>query len=315
MLNVAFVVFEGFESMALATVSVFAYANKTAEEPVYDVAFLSEHGGLVHSFSGLTISTQAFDTAAYDTVIVVGVESVDAPVSSDVLAFLRNSRQRSRRTASLCSGALVLARAGLLDGRHVTTHWAFAQALRRGFPEVSVDDDRIFVVDGPIWTSAGATAGIDLVLAMVEQDLGEDVARSLARMLVVYHRRAGGQSQHSALLELQAKSDRIQAALRFARENLAAPLCVERLAEVAHLSPRQFSRAFRTETGQTPAKAIENLRLESARLMMERSRHTVDQVATQTGFGDHRRMRKAFIRAYGQPPQAVRRNARLREPA
>jgi len=136
---------------------------------------------------------------------------------------------------------------------------------------VKVEEDRIFIIDGPVWTSAGMTAGIDLALAMIEKDLGADVARAVARKLVVYHRRAGGQSQFSALLELEPKSDRIQSALAYAKRNLDKPLTVGQLAEAAHLSPRQFSRAFRAETGQSPAKAVENLRVEAARLMMEQS--------------------------------------------
>jgi transcriptional regulator GlxA family with amidase domain len=154
------------------------------------------------------------------------------------------------------------------------------------------------------------TAGIDLMLAMVEKDHGAELARSVAEMLVVYHRRAGGQSQHSELLKMDAKSDRIQSALDFARRNLKSSLTVDELADAAHLSPRQFSRAFREETGQSPAKAVENLRLEAARLMMEQSRHPVEIVATETGFADPERMRRAFIRAYGQAPQAIRRSAR-----
>jgi transcriptional regulator GlxA family with amidase domain len=145
---------------------------------------------------------------------------------------------------------------------------------------------------------------------MVEKDFGAEVARAVAKKLVVYHRRAGGQSQFSALLELEPKSDRIQSALAYAKRNLASPLTVRQLAEAAHLSPRQFSRAFHAETGQSPAKAIENLRLEAARLMMEQSRHPIEVIARQTGFADRDRMRRAFLRAFGQPPQVIRRNAR-----
>ena len=173
-----------------------------------------------------------------------------------------------------------------------------------------MEEDRIFIHDGPVWTSAGMSAGIDLALAMVEQDLGADLARLVAKKLVVYHRRAGGQSQYSALLELEPKSDRIESALDYARRNLNAPLTVPDLAEAARLSPRQFSRAFHAETGQSPAKAIENLRVEAARLMMEDGQHQIDTVARETGFADRDRMRRAFLRAFGQPPQVIRRNAR-----
>jgi transcriptional regulator GlxA family with amidase domain len=154
------------------------------------------------------------------------------------------------------------------------------------------------------------TAGIDLALALVEEDLGLEAARAVARRLVLYHRRAGGQSQFSSLLELEPKSDRIQTVLTYARRNLASRLNVDDLAEVAHLSPRQFSRAFQTETGQTPAKAVENLRLEGARALMENTNHTLDVVAQQTGFGDRNRMRRAFLRAYGQPPPVILRQSR-----
>jgi len=173
-----------------------------------------------------------------------------------------------------------------------------------------MDADRIYVVDGPIWTSAGMSAGIDLALALVEQDHGADLARTVAMKLVVYHRRAGGQSQFSALLELEPKSDRVQTVLAYAKRNLEQPLTVKQLAAIANLSPRQFSRVFQAETGHSPAKAIENLRLEAARLQIERSRHSIDQVARQTGFGDPDRMRRAFLRSFGQPPQVIRRNAR-----
>ena len=207
-----------------------------------------------------------------------------------------------------------MAQAGLLEGRRATTHWAYARQLQERFPSIKVEADRIYVIDGSIWTSAGMTAGIDLALAMVEKDHGAELARSVAQKLVMYHRRAGGQSQHSALLELAPKSDRIQTVLGYAREHLAQTLSVEQLAEVARLSPRQFSRAFRAETGQSPAKAVENLRLEAARQMLERGRLTLDQIALETGFSDPRRMREAFLRAFGQPPQVIRRNARSEVP-
>jgi transcriptional regulator GlxA family with amidase domain len=187
----------------------------------------------------------------------------------------------------------------------------FARQLQEQFPAAQVDADRIFINDGPVWTSAGMSTGIDLALGLIEADYGAELAAAVAKKLVVYHRRAGGQSQHSALLELGAKSDRIQRVLEYARSNLDAELSVPELAAVAHLSPRQFSRAFTAETGQSPAKAIEHLRLEAARLMLEQSRHTIDEIAAETGFLDTERMRRAFLRAYGQPPQALRRMARM----
>ena len=203
-----------------------------------------------------------------------------------------------------------MAQAGLLEGRRATTHWAYARQLQERFPSIKVEPDRIYVIDGAIWTSAGMTAGIDLALAMVEKDHGAELARAVAQKLVMYHRRAGGQSQHSALLELAPKSDRIQTVLAYAREHLAQTLSVEQLAQEASLSSRQFSRAIRTETGQSPAKAVESLRLEAARLLIEKGRLSMDRIAVETGFVDRERMRKAFLRAFGQPPQMLRRASR-----
>ena len=241
---------------------------------------------------------------------MIGPRTAVEPATPGLIDFVRRAMDTSRRVAAPCTGAFVLAQAGVLDGRRATTHWMFARDLAARFPEIKVEEDRIFIVDGPVWTSAGMTASIDLALALVERDHGMETARSVARKLVVYHRRAGGQSQFSALLELAPKSDRIQKAIDYANANLRNDLSVEELADVARLSPRQFSRAFRAETGQSPAKAIENLRVEAARLMMEQGRHSMDVIADETGFADRERMRRAFLRTLGQPPQAIRRNFR-----
>jgi transcriptional regulator GlxA family with amidase domain len=309
MQRVGFVVLPGFQMLSVSALSVFEMANREIGRPVYDVHLLSETGGSIRSSIGIGVATEPFDDANFDT-LMIGGSTVAGSLTPGVIKFLRQALERSRRLASTCTGAFVLAEAGLLDGRRATTHWNRARELQARFPRVKVEADRIFIIDGPVWTSAGMTAGIDLALAMIEKDLGTVVARSVARQLVVYHRRAGGQSQFSALLELEPKSDRIQSALAYAKRNLASPLTVRQLAEAAHLSPRQFSRAFHAETGQSPAKAIENLRVEAARLMMEQSRHPIDVIARQTGFADRDRMRRAFLRAFGQPPQAIRRNAR-----
>jgi transcriptional regulator GlxA family with amidase domain len=308
--TIAFVVFDGFHAMALAAQPVFSSANTKVGDAFYETLTLSESGAPVRPIGGPTVMTEPFGDRTFDTVIFAGGEPDEMHASPGLLAFVRHSAATARRVASICTGAFVLGEAGLLEGRRVTTHWRYARSLGERYPKVRVEEDRIFVIDGPVWTSAGMTAGIDLALAMVEADLGMDLARAVARALVVSYRRAGGQSQHSALLEMDAKSDRIQSALSYAKKNLAQPLSVEHLAEVARLSPRQFSRAFRAETGQSPAKAIERLRLEAARLMLERSRHSVEQIAQQTGFSDSRRMREAFTRAFGQPPQAIRRIGR-----
>ena len=310
MLSIGFVLSPGFQIMGLAAASAFELANVSTGERLYDIRFLSEQGGAIPNSFDIPIQTRALARQKLDTLIVIGALR-PIPTSPGLIRQLRRVSSASRRTASVCTGAFILGEAGLLDGRRATTHWLYARDLQKQFAKARVEDGRIYIIDGPIWTSAGMSAGIDLALGMIEKDFGADLARAVAQKLVVYHRRAGGQSQHSALLELDAKSDRIQGALAYARQNLGAPLSVEELAAAAHLSPRQFSRAFRAETGQSPAKAVEQLRVEAARVMVEQSRHSIDEIATQTGFADPERMRRAFLRTFGQPPQFLRRNARL----
>ena len=309
MISVGFLLSPRFQMMSLAALSAFEIANFSAGETLYDITLLSENGGPAPSSLGSRLETEAIGEPAFDTVITTGALEPE-PSSPAVQDFVRAAAGRCRRVAAICTGAFVLAEAGLLDGRRATTHWFLARDLQNRFPAVKMEEDRIFIIDGQIWTSAGMSAGVDLALGMIEKDFGAELARSVARKLVLYHRRAGGQSQHSALLEMDAKTDRIQNALDYAKRNLRSDLSVEQLAEAAHLSPRQFSRAFRAETGQSPAKAVENLRVEAARLMMEQTRHPIDVVATETGFADRERMRRAFLRAFGQPPQAIRRSAR-----
>ncbi|MEP7041949.1 MAG: GlxA family transcriptional regulator [Dokdonella sp.] len=310
MQRVGFILYPGFQVMTMAAVSVFEFANINAGEDVYDIRLLSEDGGPVRSSIGASVDTERFDDSAFDTVILGGNTGVPGTMPR-VIDFVRRSQDRARRIASICTGAFVFAEAGVLAGRRATTHWQFAQELQQRFPGVKVEHDRIFIADGSVWTSAGMSAGVDLALMLVEKDLGAELARSVAKSMVLYHRRAGGQSQFSALLELEPKSDRIQSALAFAKRNLRGELSVAELAKAANLSPRQFSRTFRSETGQSPAKAIEHLRVEAARLMMEQTRHPIEVVARETGFADPERMRRAFVRMFGQPPQAIRRNAHV----
>ena len=311
MRRIGFLVYPGFQIMSLSVTTVLEMANQISGAPIYEIIVASEHGGLVASSVGVSVQTSQFGEADFDT-IIVGAASDFQPSSPILLSFLRKAAAgAARRVVTGCTGAFVLAEAGLLDGRRATTHWRYARDLQRRYPEISVDEDRIFIEDRNVWTSAGMTAAIDLALALVEDDLGADIARSVAKAMVVYHRRAGGQSQFSSLLELEPKSDRIQSVLTYAKSHLASSLTVEDLAKVAHLSPRQFSRAFSLETGQPPAKAIENLRVEAARLAIEDGRHNIDEIAQMTGFGDRDRMRRAFLRVLGQPPQVLRRNARL----
>lgn len=309
--RVGYLVTEGFQVMSLATQAVFELANFVAGERVYSVQNFSQAGGTVRSSLGMFVDTQPLVTPGLaDSWMVVGTLTPLTPPCEEVLNCVRAMADNARRTAGVCTGGFILAAAGVLDNRRATTHWAFASALQSHYPDVQVEEDRIFIVDGPFWTSAGMTAGLDMALGMVEKDLGAELARSVAHRLVMHQRRSGGQSQHSEMLSLAPKSDRIQNALEYARKHLSRPLSVEELAEAVHLSPRQFTRVFTAETGQSPAKAVESLRLEAARLMIEQSRHSLDVVAKETGFRDRRHMREVFIRGFGVPPQAVRRDAR-----
>src|ERR1700723_1144670 len=278
MVRVGLILPTGFHVMSYATLATFDTANLIAGEQFYDVSILSDHGGPVANSFGMATETEPLDIKPFDT-LLVGAGLAPTPPTPKLSAFLRQAATDVRRVASICIGAFTLAEAGILDGRRVTTHWALARELELRFPKVRVEMDRIFIADGPVWTSAGMTAGIDMALGLVERDMGRDAARATAKMMVVHHRRAGGQSQHSALLELDAKSDRIQDALTFARNNLRLPLTVEQLAGAARLSPRQFTRVFRAETGQSPARAVENLRLEAARNMLEQGRLPVEEIA------------------------------------
>jgi transcriptional regulator GlxA family with amidase domain len=308
--RVGLIIFPGVQVHSLAPISVFEMANLAAGQPFYELTVLSEAGGAVRTSVGITIGTEAFTRPDFDT-LIVGAATQIQPSTPAMLDFVRQALLAARRVAAPCTGAFTLAEAGVLDGRRATTHWLYARELQARFPSIKVEEDRIFIVDGPLWTSAGMSAGVDLALAMVEHDLGADIARAVAKTMVVYHRRAGGQSQFSALQALAPRTDRIQSALAYARQHLHTALSVEQLAYAAHLSPRQFSRAFRSETGQSPAKAVENLRVEAARLLMEEGRLSIDSVARETGFAGRERMRRAFLRAFGQPPQVIRRNARV----
>jgi transcriptional regulator GlxA family with amidase domain len=303
---------DGFQVMALGTQSVFEFANVVAKEDIYQITNYSIRGGEVRSSVGATVKTQrASSEALADTWMVSGIVNPSArKTPDDELKFVKAAAGGARRTAGLCTGAFVLAQAGLLEGRRVTTHWAYAELLKTQFPNTRVESDHIFINDGTIWTSAGLSAAMDLALGIVEKDLGQAIANKVARVLVMYHRRSGGQSQHSQMLEIAPRSDRIQATLDYARSNLSSALTVENLAKVAHISERQFSRIFYSETGLSPAKAIEQLRIETARNMVERGHHSLEVIARETGFRDRRHLREVFVRKLGVAPQSLRREAR-----
>jgi transcriptional regulator GlxA family with amidase domain len=305
-------VFPGFQLLdAAGPISVFEIAARIAGVPP-SINALAEFPGAVRSSSGIEMLARGLNSAgSVDTLVVAGGPGVDAAAGSEkVLAFVKGRARRGIRVASICSGAYILAEAGLLDGRRATTHWRRTRHFLARYPRVKLEPDRIFIRDGNIWSSAGITAGIDLALALAAEDFGEEIAHKTARELVLYHRRSGGQSQFSSLLELKAPTGRFGPLLGWAREHLNAPLTVENMAEQAGMSSRHFARAFIAETGVTPAKAIERLRIETARQRVQSSSEPIENVARLTGFRDPERMRRAFIRAFGQPPQSLRRAAR-----
>lgn len=310
-LRLAVTIFPGFQLLdAAGPIAVFEMASRFSPG-AYEVRVLAPAGGQVTSTSGVTFGAENLCDGPWDTLMVVGGDTRRAiKESSAITDWLRRAAPAARRVTSVCSGAYFLAEAGLLDGRRATTHWGSTDHFARRYPKVKLDADRIFIRDGDVWTSAGITAGIDLALALVEQDLGGEVARRAAQQLVVHQRRPGGQSQFSALIELGGRSGRFAELMDWMRAHLAEPLTVERLADQAAMSPRNFARAFTAETGTTPAKAVERLRLEAARTAVETSHTPIDRVADTVGFGDPERMRRAFLRAFGQPPQALRRSAR-----
>jgi transcriptional regulator GlxA family with amidase domain len=307
--TVAIVIHPGFQLLdAAGPTAAFEIAERF-RPGTYDLKLMAPEGGQIESSSGLRLSAEPLAATSLDTIVVSGGEIVRSmKAAQDIIVWLR--QVTARRVASVCSGAFLLAEAGLLDGRRATTHWSSSGDFSRRYSKVKLDPERIFIQDGDVWTSAGISAGIDLGLALVEHDLGQDVARRTAQQLVVHQRRPGGQSQFSGVVELGGRTGRFAQVVEWMREHLAEPLTVERLADRAAMSPRNFARAFTAETGTTPAKAIERLRLEIARTAVETSHTSIELIAENSGFGDPNRMRRAFMRAFGQPPQALRRLAR-----
>ncbi|MBU6464431.1 MAG: GlxA family transcriptional regulator [Bradyrhizobium sp.] len=305
-------IFPGFQLLdAAGPVSVFEIAMRHGGAyPA--IKTIAVNPGPVRSSSGVELLARGLRPhGTISTLIVAGGSGVETAAKCEkTLGFVRAMARRGVRIASVCSGAYILAEAGLLDGRRATTHWRRTKDFLATYPRVKLEPDRIFTRDGNIWTSAGISAGIDLALAMVAEDFGDEVARDTARQLVLYHRRSGGQSQFSSLLELKAPTGRFGPLLAWAREHLDEPLTVEALAERAGMSTRHFARAFIAETGSTPSKAVERLRIEVARQQVQFSSAAIERVAETTGFRDPERMRRAFIRAFGQPPQSLRRAAR-----
>jgi transcriptional regulator GlxA family with amidase domain len=291
---------------------VFAGADELAARDAYAVEVVAkEPEPIMTRSSGYGIApktTTARCRGSIDTLIVAGGFGVRiAEEDADLIRWIRSAARRSRRVASVCSGAFLLARAGLLEGRTVTTHWARTAELAQIHPQLTVDPNPIFIRDGDVWTSAGVTSGMDLALAMVEEDLGREIAVEIARWLVLFLQRPGGQAQFSSHLSTQLAERRPLRELQsWIADNLDADLRVEALAERAAMSPRNFARFFRRETGMTPAAYVEVLRVERARQLLEDSADPVDLIARRCGFGTPETMRRAFARRVGVPPAEYR---------
>jgi transcriptional regulator GlxA family with amidase domain len=306
--RLAFLIFEDFQLLdAAGPISAFEIAARYAPG-AYESRVIAPHAGAVGSSSGVSMNATRHGRATgIDTLVIAGGHGTRAAAQdATLLRFVARCGVQSRRVASVCSGAYLLAAAGLLDGRVATTHWTRTTDFARRYPKVKLEADRIYVKDGKFWSSAGITAGIDLALALIAEDLGESVARKVAQQLVVYYRRPGGQSQFSALLELERADGRFAPLLDHVRSNLRERLSVEDLAAQACMSPRNFARAFMAETGTSPAKAVTRLRAETARARLESGRVSVQQVAQDCGFGDPERMRRAFVSLFGKPPSSLR---------
>jgi transcriptional regulator GlxA family with amidase domain len=294
-------------------VQVFADANHWAARPdapvAYRIRVIAPEGAQIRATSGLAFATDPLPDPGepLDTLIVAGGQGVmQAAENARLVAWLKVRAGAARRTASVCTGAFLLAKAGLLDHRRAVTHWEYCDELSRRHPAVTVEPDPIFVHDGPVWTSAGVTAGIDLSLALVEEDLGRAIALSVARHLVMFLKRPGGQAQFSAALSLQSADDHFAELHDWLAEHLAENLPLARLAAQAGMSERTFLRRYREATGLTPARAIERLRVEAARQLLADTRLPAKRIAARCGFGSEETMRRGFVRLQGVSPQDYR---------
>jgi transcriptional regulator GlxA family with amidase domain len=291
---------------------VLATANELAceagEHPPYDLHVVAREAGPIVASAGLTLYAEALSTSprSIDTLLIAGGHGVhDAADEPQLRRWIARRSRHARRTASVCTGAFLLAATGLLDGRRVTTHWRHCAELARRYPALGVESDPIFVRDGDFWTSAGVTAGIDLALAFVEADLGRAAALAVARQLVVFAKRPGGQAQFSASVSLATDPD-FDALHGWMAGNLRGDLSVPRLAERAGMSERSFARRYRAATGTTPSRAVERLRVEAAREVLGMTRRSIKDVARRCGFGSEETMRRSFLRVLAVAPRDYR---------
>jgi transcriptional regulator GlxA family with amidase domain len=311
--RVVFVIFDGFQSLDLVGPhAVFDHAGRVAGAPAYDIRVVAVAAGPVASSSGLPVhaghALADLDPRGLDTLVTVGGQGVDrARHDAELVDWVARAGASARRVASVCSGVFVLAAAGLTEGRRVTTHWQREQQLIREHPELLVDCDPIFIRDGRLWTSAGVTAGMDLALALVDDDLGHEVAHAVACELVLHLRRPGSQSQFSVpLWSGQPSSDPIRSAVAAVHADPGARLGIAELAARAHLSPRHLQRRFTAEVGIPPAAYVEQVRIEAARRSLVEGDEPVDALARRLGFGTAETLRRAFHRHLGVAPSEYR---------
>ncbi|MET9759013.1 GlxA family transcriptional regulator [Streptomyces sp. NPDC006372] len=306
------VLFDDVQSLDVTgPVEVFAGAELLSPGS-YRIRTASLDGAPVRTTSGLTLVPDTALAGAPDPDILL-VPGGTGSLRPDprLVGWVREHGPRAGRLVSVCTGASVLAEAGLLDGRRATTHWAYCDRLASRHPAVEIDPDPVYVRDGHIATSAGVTAGIDLALALVEEDLGRDAALTIARHLVVFLRRPGNQAQFSAQLAAQtARREPLREVQRFITERPDADLSVESLAARARLSPRHFARAFRAETGMTPGRYVDRVRLEHARRLLEDTADGIEEISRTSGYGTPEAMRRAFLKTLGTPPAEYRRRFR-----
>lgn len=306
--DVVVLLFPDFQLLdAAGPIAAFEIAARY-EPDAYRLRMVAARPGAVTSSAGAVMHASAFRAPRrVDTLLIAGGDgSRAAALCARTRRYVLACAKAARRVASVCSGSYILATAGLLDDRRATTHWSLTADFAARFPRVRLEPDRIFVKAGNVWSSAGITAGIDLALAMIAEDLGEGIARRTAQQLVVYYRRPGGQSQYSTLLDLDRANGRFAALLDHVRRHLGEALDVDSLARFCRMSPRHFARAFRAEVGTSPAKAVLRMRVEVARAALESGGHSVQVVARAAGFGSAERMRRGFLRLLGTPPAAVR---------
>lgn len=310
--RIAFLIFPDFQLLdAAGPIAAFEIAERY-RPGTYMLRIIAAMPGAVASSSGASLHAAPLGRAdGVDSLIIAGGDGTRAAIKcAEILKYVSRCAKHARRVASVCSGTYILAAAGLLDGKRATTHWSRSADFSRRFPNVRLDADRIYIKDGKIWSSAGITAGIDLALALIGEDLGEDIARRTAQQLVVYHRRPGGQSQFSPLLEMERADGRFGRLLDHARAHLRDRLSIADLARMSCMSPRNFSRLFKEEVGVAPAKAIERLRVDTARAALESGTPSIQHVASLCGFGDPERMRRSFLRVLGAPPSVLKRQGR-----